>query len=67
VLVQTLGITSLLYIAIGYWAGRLREVRDPAHGLVPLAAGAAAHRPGPLTTKHGEVWSDDWGTLFNLR
>ena len=42
VLVQTLGITSLLYIAIGYWSGRLREVRDPAHGLVPLAAGAAA-------------------------
>jgi rod shape-determining protein MreD len=41
-LVQTLGITSLLYIAIGYWAGRLRELRDPAHGLVPLAAGAAA-------------------------
>jgi rod shape-determining protein MreD len=41
-LVQTLGITSLLYIPIGYWAGRLREVRDPAHGLVPLAAGAAA-------------------------
>jgi rod shape-determining protein MreD len=40
-LVQTLGITSLLYIAIGYWAGRLRELRDPAHGLVPLAAGAA--------------------------
>ncbi|MGO9884314.1 MAG: rod shape-determining protein MreD [Solirubrobacteraceae bacterium] len=42
VLVQTLGITSLLYIPIGYWAGRLREVRDPAHGLVPLAAGAIA-------------------------
>ncbi len=42
VLVQTLGITSLLYIAIGYWTGRLRELRDPAHGLVPLAAGAAA-------------------------
>jgi rod shape-determining protein MreD len=42
VLVQTLGVTSLLYIAIGYWAGRLREVRDPAHGLVPLAAGAIA-------------------------
>ncbi len=41
-LVQTLGITSLLYIAIGYWTGRLRELRDPAHGLVPLAAGAAA-------------------------
>jgi rod shape-determining protein MreD len=41
-LFQTLGITSLLYIFIGYWAGRLRELRDPAHGLVPLAAGAAA-------------------------
>ena len=42
VLVQTLGITSLLFIAIGYWSGRLRELRDPAHGLVPLAAGAVA-------------------------
>jgi rod shape-determining protein MreD len=42
VLVQMLGVTSLLYIAIGYWSGRLRELRDPAHGLVPLAAGAAA-------------------------
>jgi rod shape-determining protein MreD len=42
VLVQTLGVTSLLYIAIGYWSGRIRELRDPAHGLVPLALGAAA-------------------------
>jgi rod shape-determining protein MreD len=42
VLVQTLGVTSLLYIAIGYAAGRLRELRDPAHGLVPLVMGAAA-------------------------
>jgi rod shape-determining protein MreD len=42
ILVQTLGVTSLLYIVIGYWAGRLRELRDPAHGLVPLAAGALA-------------------------
>jgi rod shape-determining protein MreD len=41
-LVQTLGVTSLLYIAIGYWSGRLRELRDPAHGLVPLVVGAAA-------------------------
>ncbi len=41
VLVQTLGVTSLLYIAIGYWSGRLRELRDPAHGLIPLAMGAA--------------------------
>ncbi len=42
VLVQTLGVTSLLYITIGYWAGRLHELRDPSHELVPLAAGAAA-------------------------
>ena len=42
VLVQTLGVTSLLYITIGYWAGRLRELRDPAHGLIPVACGAAA-------------------------
>ena len=42
VLVHTLGVTSLLYIGIGYWSGRLRELRDPAHGLVPLACGAAA-------------------------
>ena len=41
-LVQTLGVTSLLYIAIGYWSGRLRELRDPSHGLIPLAMGAAA-------------------------
>lgn len=41
-LVQTLGVTSLLFIAIGYWAGRLRELRDPAHGLAPLAVGAVA-------------------------
>jgi rod shape-determining protein MreD len=42
VFVQTLGVTSLLYIAIGYWSGRVRELRDPSHSLVPLAMGAAA-------------------------
>jgi rod shape-determining protein MreD len=41
-LFQTLGVTSLLYIVIGYWSGRLRELRDPAHGLVPMGVGAAA-------------------------
>ena len=41
-LFQTLGVTSLLYIVIGYWSGRLRELRDPSHGLVPMALGAAA-------------------------
>jgi rod shape-determining protein MreD len=42
VLVQTLGVTSLLFLVIGYWSGRLRELRDPSHGLVPMALGAAA-------------------------
>src|SRR5207302_2101010 len=42
VLVQTLGVTSLLYIVIGYWSGRLRELRDPSNGLVPMAMGAGA-------------------------
>ena len=42
VLLQTLGVTSLLFIVIGYWSGRLRELRDPSHGLVPLALGGLA-------------------------
>jgi len=42
VLAQTLGLTSLVLLAAGYAAGRLRELRDPAHGLVPVAVGAAA-------------------------
>jgi rod shape-determining protein MreD len=41
-LFQTLGVTSILYIVIGYWSGRLRELRDPSHGLVPMGMGAAA-------------------------
>lgn len=42
VLLQTLGESSLLYVAIGYAIGRLREQRDFSHALVPVAAGAAA-------------------------
>ena len=41
-LLQTLGPSSLLYTAVGYGAGRLRELRDPAHGLTPMAVAAAA-------------------------
>ena len=41
-LVQTVGLSSLLYVAIGYGAGRLRELRDPQGALIPFAAGAAA-------------------------
>jgi rod shape-determining protein MreD len=41
-LVQTLGLSSLVYLAIGYWAGRMLELRDPQGALVPFGAGAAA-------------------------
>jgi rod shape-determining protein MreD len=41
-LVQTLGVTSLVFTLIGYWAGRLREVRDPQAALTPLLVGAGA-------------------------
>ena len=41
-LAQTLGVTSLVLLTAGYGAGRLRELRDPAHALVPVAIGAAA-------------------------
>ena len=41
-LVQTLGLSSLVYVAIGYWAGRLRELHDPQGALVQFGVGAAA-------------------------
>jgi rod shape-determining protein MreD len=41
-LVQTLGITSLIFTLVGYWAGRLRELRDPQSALTPLVVGALA-------------------------
>jgi rod shape-determining protein MreD len=41
-LVQTVGLSSLLYLGVGYWTGRLRELRDPQGPLVPIALGAIA-------------------------
>jgi rod shape-determining protein MreD len=41
-LVQTLGLTSLIFTVIGYAAGRLRELRDPQAVVTPLLVGAAA-------------------------
>src|ERR1041385_8907336 len=40
-LVQTLGVTSLVLTVVGYFAGRLREARDPQAALTPLLVGAA--------------------------
>jgi rod shape-determining protein MreD len=42
VLLQTLGVNSLVFTAVGYGAGRVRELRDPAHTLAPVLVGAAA-------------------------
>jgi len=42
VLLQTLGVNSLVFTGIGYGAGRVRELRDPAHTLAPVVVGAAA-------------------------
>jgi cell shape-determining protein MreD len=41
-LLQTLGVNSLVFTGLGYGAGRVRELRDPAHALAPVAVGAAA-------------------------
>jgi rod shape-determining protein MreD len=41
-LMQTLGVSSLIFTVIGYWSGRLRELRDPQAPLTPLLVGAAA-------------------------
>ena len=41
-LLQTLGVSSLVLVIVGHFAGRLRDtVRDPGASLLPLAAGAA--------------------------
>jgi rod shape-determining protein MreD len=41
-LLQTLGVNSLVFTGVGYGAGRVRELRDPAHTLAPVLIGAAA-------------------------
>lgn len=39
---HTTGVSSLVLSAVGYGAGRYREVKDPAHGLAPVAFVALA-------------------------
>jgi rod shape-determining protein MreD len=39
---HTVGTSSLVLTAVGYGAGRYREVKDPAHGLAPIAFGLGA-------------------------
>ena len=39
---QVMGVSSLVLTAVGYGVGRVRELRDPAHGLVPIPVAALA-------------------------
>jgi rod shape-determining protein MreD len=41
-LVQTMGLSSLVFVVAGYAAGRLRELRDPQAAVIPMVVGAAA-------------------------
>lgn len=74
ILIQTMGVSSLLLTIGGYSAGMLRELRDPVHPLTNSAVGAAAAvfftvgfgivqfslgQPAP------EFWSILWTTLLS--
>jgi rod shape-determining protein MreD len=41
-LFQVMGLSSLVYVAAGYGAGRLRELRDPQAAYAPMVVGAGA-------------------------
>ena len=45
----TMGASSLVLTGVGYGVGRLRELRDPSHGLTPAPIGAAATAGWVLT------------------
>jgi rod shape-determining protein MreD len=38
----TMGASALVLTAVGYGVGRFREIRDPSHGLLPIAVGGVA-------------------------
>src|SRR3977135_1947493 len=46
-LLQKLGVSSLIFTLIGYWSGRLRELRDPQAALTPLLVRARGSRVPP--------------------
>ena len=39
---QTMGVSSLVLTGVGFGVGRIRELRDPTHGLLPIPVGAGA-------------------------
>ncbi|MBA2504883.1 MAG: rod shape-determining protein MreD [Thermoleophilaceae bacterium] len=62
-----LGASSLVLTAIGYGIGRYREVRDPAHGLMPIPLGAAATASYAIgTAAVGFMLSIDTSATFGV-
>jgi rod shape-determining protein MreD len=62
---QTLGLTSLVLTAVGYGVGRYRDLRDPAHGLLPIPVAAAA-TAGYLAAIAGVSFLLEIGTSVSL-
>lgn len=70
-LVETVGVASLILIAIGYGAGRLRELRDPQGAIVPLLVGATATAAAQLgfwllTFLLGQTVPLGWALIWEL-
>jgi rod shape-determining protein MreD len=70
-LVETVGVASLILLAIGYASGRLRELRDPQGAIVPLLVGAAATAAAQigfslLTFLLGQTVPFGWSLLWEL-
>ncbi|MEI6792054.1 MAG: rod shape-determining protein MreD [Actinomycetes bacterium] len=70
-LVETVGVASLILLAIGFAAGRLRELRDPQGAIVPLLVGAAATAAAQagflvLTFLLGQPVPFGWALLWDL-
>lgn len=73
-LIQTMGVSALLLTTGGYFAGRLRELRDPVHPLTAPLVGAAAAvfyavGFGVIQFSLGEaspgIWTLVWNTLLS--
>jgi rod shape-determining protein MreD len=62
---QTMGLSSLVLTALGYGVGRYRDLRDPAHGLLPLPVAAVA-TTGYLVAIAGVSFLLDIGASVSL-
>jgi rod shape-determining protein MreD len=62
---QNLGASSLVLTALGYGVGRYRDLRDPAHGLLPIPVAAAA-TAGYMVAVAGVSFMLDIGTSVSV-